>query len=59
MAMIDVIRADGTSRLTTCADDECDGIVLDLSQQPLAPLLLDHVRQTAMPSLPIAPAAAD
>jgi len=32
MAMIDVIRADETSRLTTCADDECDGIVLDLSR---------------------------
>ena len=32
MAMIDVIRADEMSRLSTCADDSCDGVVLDLSR---------------------------
>jgi predicted RNA-binding Zn ribbon-like protein len=32
MAMIDVIRADEGSRLGVCADDECDGLVLDLSR---------------------------
>jgi predicted RNA-binding Zn ribbon-like protein len=32
MAMIDVIRADETSRLGICADDSCNGIVLDLSR---------------------------
>ena len=32
MAMIDVIRADELSRLTVCADDTCDGVVLDLSR---------------------------
>lgn len=32
MAMIDVIRADETSRLGRCADDACDGVVLDLSR---------------------------
>ena len=32
MAMIDVIRADEMSRLDICADDTCDGIVLDLSR---------------------------
>ncbi|MFC6286626.1 CGNR zinc finger domain-containing protein [Nocardioides sp. GCM10027113] len=32
MAMIDVIRLDEMSRLGTCADDDCDGIVLDLSR---------------------------
>lgn len=32
MAMIDVIRADEMSRLDTCADDGCNGIVLDLSR---------------------------
>jgi predicted RNA-binding Zn ribbon-like protein len=32
MAMIDVIRADDLSRLSLCADDECDGVVLDLSR---------------------------
>jgi predicted RNA-binding Zn ribbon-like protein len=32
MAMIDVIRADETSRLGVCADDKCDGVVLDLSR---------------------------
>ena len=32
MAMIDVIRADEMSRLGVCADDDCAGIVLDLSR---------------------------
>ncbi len=32
MAMVDVIRADEGSRLDVCADDDCDGIVLDLSR---------------------------
>jgi predicted RNA-binding Zn ribbon-like protein len=32
MAMIDMIRADETSRLAVCADADCDGIVLDLSR---------------------------
>ena len=32
MAMIDVIRADEMSRLGICADDDCDGLVLDLSR---------------------------
>ena len=32
MAMVDVIRADETSRLGVCADDTCDGLVLDLSR---------------------------
>ncbi len=32
MAMIDVIRADEMSRLGTCDDEECNGIVLDLSR---------------------------
>ncbi len=32
MAMIDMIRADETSRLGVCADDTCDGLVLDLSR---------------------------
>jgi predicted RNA-binding Zn ribbon-like protein len=32
MAMIDVIRADEMSRLSVCADDECEGVVLDLSR---------------------------
>lgn len=32
MAMIDVIRADETSRLSVCADESCEGIVLDLSR---------------------------
>jgi predicted RNA-binding Zn ribbon-like protein len=32
MAMIDVIRADELSRLDVCADDECSGLVLDLSR---------------------------
>lgn len=32
MAMIDVIREDELSRLGVCADDDCDGLVLDLSR---------------------------
>jgi predicted RNA-binding Zn ribbon-like protein len=32
MAMIDLIRADELSRLSTCADENCDGITLDLSR---------------------------
>lgn len=32
MAMVDVIRADELSRLGVCADDDCEGIVLDLSR---------------------------
>ena len=32
MAMIDVIRADELSRLSICADADCDGVVLDLSR---------------------------
>jgi predicted RNA-binding Zn ribbon-like protein len=32
MAMIDVIRADEMSRLGVCADDDCGGLVLDLSR---------------------------
>jgi predicted RNA-binding Zn ribbon-like protein len=32
MAMVDVIRADELSRLGTCADDDCEGVVLDLSR---------------------------
>jgi predicted RNA-binding Zn ribbon-like protein len=32
MSMIDVIRADEMSRLGVCADDACDGVVLDLSR---------------------------
>ncbi|WP_370289924.1 CGNR zinc finger domain-containing protein [Nocardioides sp.] len=32
MAMVDVIRADEMTRLSTCADDGCEGIVLDLSR---------------------------
>lgn len=32
MAMIDVIRADEMSRLGLCADDDCSGVVLDLSR---------------------------
>lgn len=32
MAMVDVIRADEMSRLGVCADQDCDGIVLDLSR---------------------------
>ena len=32
MAMIDVIRVDEISRLSVCADDTCEGVVLDLSR---------------------------
>jgi predicted RNA-binding Zn ribbon-like protein len=32
MAMVDVIRTDELSRLGVCADEDCDGIVLDLSR---------------------------
>jgi predicted RNA-binding Zn ribbon-like protein len=32
MAMIDLIRAGELSRLSVCADDNCDGLVLDLSR---------------------------
>jgi predicted RNA-binding Zn ribbon-like protein len=32
MAMVDVIRVDEMSRLGVCADDDCEGIVLDLSR---------------------------
>jgi len=32
MAMIDIIRADELSRLSVCADDACNGIVVDLSR---------------------------
>jgi predicted RNA-binding Zn ribbon-like protein len=32
MAMIDVIREDELSRLGTCADDDCEDLVLDLSR---------------------------
>lgn len=32
MAMVDVIRSDELSRLGVCADEECDGLVLDLSR---------------------------
>ncbi|WP_372735959.1 CGNR zinc finger domain-containing protein [Nocardioides sp.] len=32
MAMIDVIRADEMSRLSVCEDENCNGVVLDLSR---------------------------
>jgi predicted RNA-binding Zn ribbon-like protein len=32
MAMIDLIRVDELSRISVCADDGCDGLVLDLSR---------------------------
>ena len=32
MAMVDLIRADELSRLSTCACDGCDGVVLDLTR---------------------------
>lgn len=32
MAMVDLIRTDEMSRLGTCADDDCGGVVLDLSR---------------------------
>ena len=32
MAMVDVVRGDELSRLAVCADETCDGLVLDLSR---------------------------
>jgi predicted RNA-binding Zn ribbon-like protein len=32
MAMIDLIRADELSRLSVCAEQSCDGLVIDLSR---------------------------
>jgi predicted RNA-binding Zn ribbon-like protein len=32
MAMVDLIRTAELSRLSTCADEDCDGLVLDLSR---------------------------
>jgi predicted RNA-binding Zn ribbon-like protein len=32
MAMVDVIRSDELSRLGVCADETCEGVVLDLSR---------------------------
>jgi predicted RNA-binding Zn ribbon-like protein len=32
MAMVDLIRADELSRLSLCADETCDGVVVDLSR---------------------------
>lgn len=32
MAMVDLIRADELSRLSVCADEHCEGVVLDLSR---------------------------
>jgi predicted RNA-binding Zn ribbon-like protein len=32
MAMVDLIRADELGRLSVCADETCDGLVLDLSR---------------------------
>ncbi|GEK85875.1 CGNR zinc finger domain-containing protein [Microbacterium aerolatum] len=32
MALLDIVRADEGSRLTVCADDDCQGVVLDLSR---------------------------
>ena len=32
MAMVDLVRADEMSRLGLCADEECGGVVLDLSR---------------------------
>lgn len=32
MAMVDVVRADESSRLDVCADADCSGVVLDLSR---------------------------
>ena len=32
MAMVDVIRADGLSRLRVCAADDCEDVVVDLSK---------------------------
>lgn len=32
MAVVDLIRADELSRLSTCAGEDCDGVVLDLTR---------------------------
>jgi predicted RNA-binding Zn ribbon-like protein len=32
MAMVDVLRAEELSRLSVCADETCEGVVLDLSR---------------------------
>lgn len=32
MAMVDLIRADELSRISVCADDTCDGVVVDMSR---------------------------
>lgn len=32
MALIDIVRAEEGSRITVCADDDCNGVVLDLSR---------------------------
>lgn len=32
MALLDVVRADEGGRLTVCADEDCEGVVLDLSR---------------------------
>ena len=32
MAMVDVLRSDELSRLSVCADEDCRGLVLDLSR---------------------------
>ena len=45
MAMIDVIRADEMSRLGVCADDTCDGVVLDLSRNRSKRFCSTDVRQ--------------
>ena len=32
MAMVDLIRADELGRISVCADDTCDGVVVDMSR---------------------------
>jgi predicted RNA-binding Zn ribbon-like protein len=32
MALVDVIRSDETDRLRTCAADDCDDVLIDLSK---------------------------
>lgn len=32
MGLIDVVRADESSRISVCADEDCDGVVLDFSR---------------------------
>lgn len=32
MGLIDVVRADEGSRISVCADEDCDGVVLDFSR---------------------------